>query len=71
MPCLDPWPWHLEIVEQVVKALPRETAALTPAVHPLPQSPHRLVEELLQPAAVAGHSVVVVVTPELQLQQRE
>ena len=30
MPWCDPWPWHVKVFEQVVEALPRETAALTP-----------------------------------------
>ena len=54
----DPWAWHVEVFEQIVEALPRETAALTPAIEPLPQSTHGLVEELFQPIAVTRHSIV-------------
>ena len=61
----DPWPWHLEIVEQIVKALPRKTAALASPVLPFPQSPHRLFVKLFQPIAVARHPIVVVITTEL------
>ena len=61
----------MEVFEQVVEALPRKTAALASPVQPLPQSPHRLVEECFQPGAVAGHPVVVVVPTELERQQRE
>ena len=67
----DPWAWHVEVFEQIVEALPRETAALTPAIEPLPQSAHGLVEELLQPVAVARNPIVVVVPTELGLQQGE
>ena len=67
----DPWAWHVELIEQIVKALPRETAALTPAIEPLPQSTHGLVEELLQPAAVARNPIVVVVATELERQHGE
>ena len=70
-PCRDPWPWHLKVVEQIVETLPRETAALAPPVQPFPQSPHRLVEKLLQSAAVARYSIVVIVATELELQLRE
>ena len=41
--------------QQVVESRPRETAALTPAIEPLPQSPHGLIEELPQSIAVAGN----------------
>ena len=54
----------MERVEQVVKALPRKAAALTPAIEPLPQSAHSFVEELFQPAAVARNPIVVVVAHE-------
>src|SRR5213593_2740731 len=59
------------MLQQIVETRARETAALASAIKPLPQSPRRLIEEFLQSIAVARHSVVVVVAPELQVQRRE
>src|SRR5437870_97126 len=57
------------MLQQIVETRARETAALASAIKPLPQSPRRLIEEFLQSIAVARHSVVVVVAPELQVQR--
>src|SRR2546422_2866253 len=59
------------MLQQIVETRARETAALASAIKPLPQSPRRLIEEFLQSIAVARHSVVVVVAPELQVQRSE
>ena len=61
----------MKVFEQIAEALPRETAALTAAIEPLPQSAHGLVEELFQSAAVARNPIVVVVPTELERQQGE
>src|SRR3989442_5098583 len=61
----------MEMIEQIVETRPRVAAALTPAIEPLPQSPHALVEELFQSVAVARHPVVVVVPTKFKVQRRE
>ena len=61
----------MEMLQQIVEARARETAPLAPAVEPLPQSSHGLIKELLQSIAVAWHSVIIVVTTELQVQRCE
>src|SRR5712692_4049334 len=68
-PHADSWPWQLEMVEQIVEALPGKAAALTPPVDPFPQCPHGLIKELAQSITVAGHPIVVVIPTELQLQR--
>ena len=57
--------------QQVVESRPRETAALTSAIEPLPHSPHGLIEELPQSIAVAGNPIVVVVPTEFEIQRWE
>src|SRR5438552_9422026 len=57
--------------QQIIEARAREAAALAPAIEPLPQSPHRLIEELLQSIAVARHPVIIVVAAELEVKRRE
>src|SRR5207249_7260957 len=57
--------------QQIIEARAREAAALAPAIEPLPQSPHRLIEELLQSIAVARHPVIIVVATELEVKRRE
>src|SRR5262245_47033422 len=59
------------MLQQIVETRARETAALAPAIEPLPQSRHRLIEELLQSITIARHAVIIVVTTELEVQRCE
>src|SRR5438093_11459674 len=61
----------MEMIEQIVETRPRVAAALTPAIEPLPQSPHALVEELFQSVAVARHPVAVVVPSKFKVQREQ
>ena len=54
----DPWAWHVEVFEQIVEALPRETAALTPPIEPLPQSAQGSLKNPRGPHRMVGPSVV-------------
>jgi hypothetical protein len=68
---MNPRAWHAEMLQQIIEARSREAATLAAAIEPLPQSPHRLIEELCQSIAVARHTVVIVVTAEFQVERRE
>ena len=67
----DPWPLHLEVLQDSREARPGIAAPLAPPIEPLQEYPQRAVEELLEAQAVPVHPVVVVIPAELAVQLRK
>src|SRR5438093_529341 len=65
------WPRCWEMAKRSGEAAPGIADASTAPIDPFPQNLHAAVEKLPDAVIVTGHAVVIVVPPQLHLQQRK
>jgi len=69
--CHNPWFHDLELLDQGLEAGPSVALSLATLVEPTVEEAQRLAKELLQAAEVATDAEVMVIAPQLGIQQCE